>query len=94
MEEYLQDYTLSGILVLSAEGKILCGASQDGRVADPQVREQMEKELAGSIVLKVADHSEQVYAGRGSPQWCRPRRGYSPVRSSCKKDCSYVHILP
>ena len=38
MEEYLQDYTLSGILVLSAEGKILCGASQDGRVADPQVR--------------------------------------------------------
>ena len=24
----------------------------------------MEKELAGSIVLKVADHPEQVYAGR------------------------------
>ena len=64
MEEYLQDYTLSGILVLSAEGKILCGALQDGRVADPQVREQMEKELAGSIVLKVADHPQQVYAGR------------------------------
>ena len=64
MEEYLQDYTLSGILVLSAEGKILCGASQDGRVADPQIREQMEKELAGSIVLKVADHPQQVYAGR------------------------------
>lgn len=64
MEEYLQDYTLSGILVLSAEGKILCGASQDGRVADPQVRTRMEKELAGSIVLKVADHPQQVYAGR------------------------------
>ena len=64
MEEYLQDYTLSGILVLSAEGKILCGASQDGRVADPQVRTQMEKELADSIVLKVADHPQQVYAGR------------------------------
>lgn len=64
MEEYLQDYTLSGILVLSAEGKILCGASQDGRVSDPQIRAQMEKELAGSIVLKVADHPEQVYAGR------------------------------
>lgn len=64
MEEYLQDYTLSGILVLSAEGKILCGASQDGQVADPQVRTQMEKELAGSIVLKVADHPQQVYAGR------------------------------
>ena len=64
MEEYLQDYTLSGILVLSAEGKILCGASQDGRVSDPQIREQMEKELAGSIVLKVAGHPEQVYAGR------------------------------
>ena len=64
MEEYLQDYTLSGILVLSAEGKILCGASQDGRAADPQSRAQMEKELAGSIVLKVAGHPEQVYAGR------------------------------
>ena len=64
MEEYLQDYTLSGILVVSAEGKILCGASQDGRAADPRIRERMEKELAGSIVLKVADHPQQVYAGR------------------------------
>ncbi len=64
MAEYLQDYTLSGILVLSAEGKILCGASQDGRVSDPQVREQMEAELAASVVLKVAGHPEQVYAGR------------------------------
>lgn len=64
MEEYLQDYTLSGILVLSAEGKILCGASQDGRTADPRIRAQMEKELSGSIVLKVAGHPEQVYAGR------------------------------
>lgn len=64
MAEYLQDYTLSGILVLSPEGKILCAASQDGRTADPQVREQMEAQLAGSIVLKVADHPEQIYAGR------------------------------
>ena len=64
MEEYLQDYTLSGALVLSTEGKILCAASQDGRTADLQVREQMEAQLAGSIVLKVADHPEQVYAGR------------------------------
>ena len=64
MTEYLRDYTLSGALVLSTEGKILCGASQDGRVADPQIREQMEKELAGSIVLKVADHPQQIYAGR------------------------------
>ena len=64
MAEYLRDYTLSGALVLSAEGKILCAASQDGRTADPQIREQMEAQLAGSIVLKVADHPEQVYAGR------------------------------
>lgn len=64
MEEYLQDYTLNGILVLSPEGKILCGASQDGRAADPQIRAQMEAQLAGSIVLKVAGHPEQVYAGR------------------------------
>ena len=64
MEEYLQDYTLSGILVLSPEGKILCGASQDGRAADPQVRAQMEKELAGSIVLKVADHPHPLHDRR------------------------------
>ena len=64
MAEYLRDYTLSGALVLSTEGKILCAASQDGRTADLQVREQMEAQLAGSIVLKVADHPEQVYAGR------------------------------
>ena len=42
----------------------MCAASQDGRTADLQVREQMEAQLAGSIVLKVADHPEQVYAGR------------------------------
>ena len=64
MAEYLRDYTLSGALVLSTEGKILCAASQDGRTADLQIREQMEEQLAGSIVLKVADHPEQVYAGR------------------------------
>ena len=64
MAEYLQEYTLSGILLLSPEGKILCAASQDGRTADPQVREQMEAQLAGSIVLTVADHPEQIYAGR------------------------------
>ncbi len=64
MAEYLRDYTLSGAMVLSTEGKILCAASQDGRTADPQVREQMEAQLAGSIVLTVADHPEQIYAGR------------------------------
>ena len=64
MAEYLRDYTLSGALVLSTEGKILCVASQDGRTADPQAREQMEAQLAGSIVLTVADHPEQIYAGR------------------------------
>ena len=64
MAEYLRDYTLSGVLVLSTEGKILCAASQDGRTADPQVREQMEAQLAGSIVLTVADDPEQIYAGR------------------------------
>ena len=64
MAEYLRDYTLSGALVLSTDGKILCAASQDGRTADPQVREQMEAQLAGSIVLTVADHPEQIYAGR------------------------------
>ena len=64
MAEYLRDYTLSGALVLSTDGKILCAASQDGRTADPQAREQMEAQLAGSIVLTVASHPEQVYAGR------------------------------
>ena len=64
MAEYLRDYTLSGALVLSTEGKILCAASQDGRTADPQVREEMEAQLAGSIVLNVASHPEQIYAGR------------------------------
>ena len=30
----------------------------------------------------------------GSPRWCRPRRGYSPARSSGKKGCNCAHILP
>lgn len=68
MAEYLRDYTLSGALVLSTEGKILCAASQDGRTADPQAREQMEAQLAGSIVLTVAGHPEQVYAGRSEKE--------------------------
>lgn len=81
MAEYLRDYTLSGALVLSTEGKILCGASQDGRAADPQVRTQMEKELAGSIVLKVADHprttAEYVRNYNLSYQNCV--QGYNPA---------------
>ena len=89
MEEYLQDYTLSGILVLSAEGKILCGASQDGRVSDPQVREQMEKELAGSIVLKVADHPEQVYAGRTEKE----DSSYVDVAACARKDGDGVIVV-
>ena len=64
MAEYLRDYTLSGALVLSSEGKILCAASQDGRTDDPQVREQMEAELAASVVPGVAGHPQQIYAGR------------------------------
>ena len=89
MEEYLQDYTLSGILVLSAEGKILCGASQDGRVSDPQVREQMEKELAGSIVLKVADHPEQVYAGRTEKE----DSSYVDIAACARKDGDGVLVV-
>ena len=89
MEEYLQDYTLSGILVLSAEGKILCGASQDGRVSDPQVREQMEKELAGSIVLKVADHPEQIYAGRTENE----DGSYVDVAACARKDGDGVIVV-
>ena len=89
MEEYLQDYTLSGILVLSAEGKILCGASQDGRVSDPQVREQMEKELAGSIVLKVADHPEQIYAGRTEKE----DSSYVDVAACARKDGDGVIVV-
>lgn len=64
MAEYLRDYTLSGALVLSSEGKILCAASQDGRMDDPQIREQMEAELAASVVPGVAGHPQQIYAGR------------------------------
>ena len=64
MAEYLRDYTLSGALVLSSEGKILCAASQDGRTDDPQIREQMEAELAASVVPGVAGHPQQIYAGR------------------------------
>lgn len=89
MEEYLQDYTLSGILVLSAEGKILCDASQDGRVSDPQVREQMEKELAGSIVLKVADHPEQIYAGRTEKE----DSSYVDVAACARKDGDGVLVV-
>ena len=89
MAEYLRDYTLSGALVLSAEGKILCGASQDGRVSDPQVREQMEKELAGSIVLKVADHPEQVYAGRTEKE----DSSYVDVAACARKDGDGVLVV-
>lgn len=93
MEEYLQDYTLSGILVLSAEGKILCSASQDGRAADPQIREQMEKELAGSIVLTVADHPSRSMPGgrkrRTAPMWTP-----QPVPGKMGTGCSWCTTAP
>ena len=89
MAEYLRDYTLSGALVLSTEGKILCAASQDGRTADLQVREQMEKELAGSIVLKVADHPEQIYAGRTEKE----DSSYVDVAACARKDGDGVIVV-
>lgn len=91
MEEYLQDYTLSGILVLSAEGKILCGASQDGRAADPQVREQMEKEDSsyvdtaacarkdGDGVLVVYYRTTAEYVRNYSLSYQNCVQGYNPA---------------
>ena len=89
MAEYLRDYTLSGALVLSTEGKILCAASQDGRTADPQAREQMEAQLAGSIVLTVADHPEQIYAGRTENE----DGSYADTAACARKDGEGVLVV-
>lgn len=64
MTGYLKTHTLSGILLLTPEGKVEHHASADGLTDTPLKSEKLPDSLSRTTLLSVADHPEQVYAGR------------------------------
>jgi len=64
VEGYLETHTVSGILLLAPDGKTECKASADELAQNPLRAEELPKELSRTTLLNVAQHPEQVYAGR------------------------------
>ena len=64
MRNYLRTHVVTGILVLTPEGKTVCGASTDGLAENPLQAEELPESLSRTTLLNVADHPEQVYTGR------------------------------
>ena len=64
VENYLEERILTGILVLTPEGKVVCSASEDGLTDIPLTAETLPRNVARETLLDVADHPEKVYAGR------------------------------
>lgn len=58
--QYLRSYTITGALLLTPEGKVECSASTD----DPLTADELPQTLSRTTLLNVADHPQQVYAGR------------------------------
>ncbi len=64
MKGYLRTHTVTGILLLTADGKTVCGASTDALTDAPLKAEELPDTLSRTALLNVADHPEQVYADR------------------------------
>ena len=62
--QYLRSYTITGALLLTPEGKVECSASTDGLTDDPLTADELPQTLSRTTLLNVADHPQQVYAGR------------------------------
>ena len=62
--QYLRSYTITGALLLTPEGKVECSASTDGLTDDPLTTDELPQTLSRTTLLNVADHPQQVYAGR------------------------------
>ena len=64
MAGYLRTHTVSGILVLTPEGKTVCAASTDGLTENLLKAEELPESLSRTTLLNVANYPEQVYTGR------------------------------
>ena len=64
VEHYLHTHTLTGILLLTPEGKTECKASVDDLTDEPLRAEELPESLSRTTLLGVAEHPEQIYAGR------------------------------
>ena len=64
MVGYLRTHTVTGILLLTTDGKTVCGVSTDALTDAPLKAEELPDTLSRTALLNVADHPEQVYAGR------------------------------
>ena len=64
MKRYLRSHTMTGVLLLTPDGKTECGVSTDGLAEQPLKAEELPKSLSRTTLLNVVDYPEQVYAGR------------------------------
>ena len=64
MAGYLRTHTVTGALLLAPDGKLECGASTDGLTDDPLAADELPESLSRTTLLNVAQHPQQIYAGR------------------------------
>ena len=89
MEEYLKSYTLSGILLLTPEGQAVCRASTDGLTDSPLKQDEMPSALSRSTLLELAEHPEQLYAGRLE----MPDGSYVDIAACARPDAKGVLVV-
>ena len=64
MAEYLRTHTVTGAMLLDPDGKMECGASPGGLTDDPLAADELPERLSRTTLLNVAEHPQQIYAGR------------------------------
>ena len=89
LERYLQTHTVSGILLLTPDGKAECKASTDELAQNPLKAEELPEELSRTALLGVADHPEQVYAGRIE----MPDESYVDLAACAREDSAGVLVV-
>ena len=64
LQEYLGQYTLTGVLLLDTQGHVLCRADTDGLTDEPLEAENLPRELARDALMDTALYPEKVYSSR------------------------------
>ena len=64
LQEYLRQHTLTGILLLDTQGRMLCGAGTDGLTDEPLSAGNLPANLSREALLDTASYPEKVYSCR------------------------------
>ena len=64
LQEYLRQHTLTGILLLDTQGRMLCGAGTDGLTDEPLSAGNLPANLSREALLDTANYPEKVYSCR------------------------------